>query len=304
MSLLDFADITERGERAEILADALLLGPPGHLNESGAPFAAAFGIRGAGLMYQNGLCRLAVFVDTADGIEVNEIRLESQTLSVSTALKIVFPNESEAWHDVYVLGIGTPVLQVQAGDSIKAASPGTLGVPVAWGAGRNGFLTAGHVAGAVGTSVKQGGLLGLGATTVGTVVASLDPNSATTGADIAVIELASGVTNAGVTYAGFRKLLGSSPVSVIRNSGAAAATVMAMSAWIHFPSSANAHADVYLTTNAVTTPGDSGAAAIDPTTSDVVGHVVGASPGMSMIQDVSYQLSAIKTLPGFAAIKL
>lgn len=305
MSLLEFSGNSELGERTQSLADRLLLGPVGHISKSGRPFAAEFGIWGVGLYASKNTFMIVVLVDVSRGIEPNKLVPALEVDVVKEVFQIVFGGDLEKWTDVQALGIRTPELHVLTGEPITAARTGTLGAPVTWGNQRRGLLTVGHVAGQVNQTVQSRGLLRIFGTTVGTVVASFDPVTSQTGADVAVVELLPSVYFTGPPFSGATTLVGQANISILKHAGPINASVIAMASWFHFPKSNGTYGDVYLTSQAVTQAGDSGTAATDPVTNAVAGHVVGASPNCaSVIQDINYQLGVIRALPGFGGISV
>jgi hypothetical protein len=64
---------------------------------------------------------------------------------------------------------------------------------------------------------------------------------------------------------------------------------MGLSGFLAMPSYGGTCGDTYFTTTQITNPGDSGGPVL--LGSDIIGHVVGASPGVtSYVQDISYQI--------------
>lgn len=297
MSVFEFAGMTGIGERAQYLSDALFFGRSGWVNEGRRPFASNFGIRGVAVCYINEQPTIVMIVDSSQVSELNTILRADEVGGPKDAMWQVFRETSEQWQDVYAMAFTEPELQVGPGDLAQASGSGTFGAPVRWN-NRRGLLTAGHVAGNVGQIVSSG------STTVGSVVASLNPASGQTGADVAVVELLPGISQSGATFNGSTSLTGPGNISILRNSGTIGASVLGMSPWFYFPSVNATYNDVYLTSQAVTQKGDSGTAVTDPA-NRLVGHVVGASPTCaSFIQDARYQLNVIKTLPGFIWISI
>jgi len=199
------------------------------------------------------------------------------------------PEGSDWLSNIAAFVILPPVPQVAAGDQISSPNIGTVGCQVKW-TGGNGFLTAGHVAPTAGQNVSGGG------TVFGTVRFSKDPSGGGTArcVDVAVVELASGITFSpslsGPTSAG-----PSTSVSVNTVSGGSG-TIIALASFFYMASMGGTYGDAYLTSAAFTTGGDSGAAAVD-SSNNVIGMVVGASPGVTtIIQDIGYQFAEIGKL--------
>ncbi len=198
-----------------------------------------------------------------------------------------------------------PILHASAGDVVIAGgSIGTLGAEARWASGY-GILTAGHVAGSVG-SIAYTASAGGQAQQIGSVVFSQTAAGAGPrgGADVALIELAGTMPNGwagkkGTTAQALDK------VEVQRNSGAVKCGLKGMYAWLAYPNTNIVFANTYQTDTAITQQGDSGAVAVHTTTGEIVGHVVGGTGQVaSYIQEIDYQLHAIAAQAPFVNIRL
>lgn len=197
-----------------------------------------------------------------------------------------------------------PILQRSTGAQfLTSSSVGTFGAEVTWSSSC-GLLTAGHV-GAVGAAVNVVDAAG-NLQQVGSVVFSQNAAGAGSqgGADVALIELNSKPVR---TWGG-RKTRAVKPlddVEVTRSAGTATAKTKGMFAWLAYPGTTIVFANTYMTDKAITVSGDSGARATEKNSGDVVGHVVGATANVaSYIQEIDYQLNAIKTQSQFSGMAL
>jgi hypothetical protein len=200
--------------------------------------------------------------------------------------------------DVLVVPVSEPQLQAAPGDSIASPHVGTLGAGVMW-SGKQGFLSAGHVAKPVNAIVRSAGK------TIGTIVYSNDPAGRGTAVedDAALIELAPGVGRSNIVSSAGLAGPGAT-VSLVASGKAPPATIMGKSQFLFMPTANATCGDVYFTTTQFTQPGHSGACVV-AVNGDLIGHVLGASPGYtSYIQDVHFQLNAIASQPAFAGLVL
>lgn len=278
-------------ERSLLLADILRWGTPRDFDPQ-MPYGARFGIYGVGVVLDQGVVRPSVLTAQDKGF----VRGVATPDSALAALLKDFI-DAALLEDVLVLPIPVPELHAKPGDSISLPRSGTLGAGVAW-AGKEGFITAGHVAYPTGCALKAGGA------NIGTCIYSNDPaGHGRAEADVAVIETSAGVARKGVVKS--TAIAGPTDVvDILRGTTgkSASATMMGMNAWFVFPNSKATCGDVYMTTMAVTKGGDSGAPVFD-SVGFLVGHVLGASPGYSSyIQDVHYQLREVARHPGLSGI--
>jgi len=198
-----------------------------------------------------------------------------------------------------------PILHASPGDvAIAGGSIGTFGAPVQWDSAY-GIVTAGHVAGPIGsiayTAAPGGKLQQIGSVVFSRTAAGAGPRG---GADVGLIELAGTMPKGwaqskGITAQALDK------VDVQRNSGPAQAELKGMYAWLAYPNTNIVFADIYQTDTAITQQGDSGAVAHHKGTGDIVGHVVGGTGTVaSYIQEIDYQLRVIAAQAPFANIHL
>jgi len=214
------------------------------------------------------------------------------------ALDTVFPGEAENWAaNVFALGINPPELHISPADDLLAPNLGTCGAGVHWDHS-HGVLTAGHVGSALAAAAYSKGVH------VGGVVFSCNPANAgaQVGADVALIELNPGVPLV-TTITGTTQVQPLGSLFVLKRGQQSPVAVLGKLEWLTLPSANGTYGDVYLTANSVTQAGDSGAAVLLQGTTQVVGHVIGGTPGMSsFIQDITYQLRAIHAHPAFASV--
>lgn len=194
-------------------------------------------------------------------------------------------------------GVREPKLQLASGDAIQGALQGTAGCALQWNAG-HGFATAGHVAPTIGSAVTHAGAQ-VGTVAWANVLSAASPPADT---DFAVIELASGGAFT-TTVGAYRHAQPYDPVTVVLAGGAGVSDmIMGITPSWAVPSQSASIGDTYLTSAEFTQAGDSGAAAT-LSSGEIIGHVVGSSPGVTtLIQDLDHQLRhGRKHLPGLKA---
>jgi hypothetical protein len=147
-----------------------------------------------------------------------------------------------------------------------------------------------------------------GGTKLGNAIYSNDPaGHGKAEADVAVIETLPALSRQNVVSQS--AIAGpNAAVSILRGTTpgkpATRATMIGMNKWFHFPKVQATCGDVYMTSMAVTTGGDSGAPVLD-SVGFLVGHVIGATAGFSSyIQDVHYQLREVAAQAGLSGIIL
>jgi hypothetical protein len=281
VSLAEFAggDRLELAARAALLADIIRASYPRH------PL-----LLGAGLVDDRGLSPAVIIAEDPKQFESGIYRLRE----ISDAYGLIgraLGAEPEWLSDAVAFVIPSPELYVSAGDGISSPNIGTVGCQAAW-TGGHGFLTAGHVAPTVNQTVFNG------RTQLGTVRFASNPaNGGTTiGADVAVVELASGQS-----FTGLGQAVAAGPKTsvTVKAAKSVSGTIMGFCSFIYWPRANGTYGDTYLTTGAVSTGGDSGSAVVDQN-NDVVGMVIGGTAKVTtFIHDVRYQVAqAILSLPG------
>ena len=214
---------------------------------------------------------------------------------VPTAMRIVVAAlglaEPPGWlHEIRALVMPPPEPQLAPGDPITHPTPGRVGCGASWNGG-SGFITAGHVAQKVSTSIKNGG------TSLGTVLFANDPRgNVSPSADVGVVELAPGVTFSsplsGTCAAG-----PNAAVQVFKGGGASA-RIMSFAPFVYVPSINGTYGDTYSTTQSVTSGSDSGSA-VGLGTANVGIVVAGTANYTTYIQDVRYLVAAATpSVPG------
>jgi len=305
MALWDFArgDLAVAG-KALLLADALLNGPGGVSPARPGPWAAPDGICGVGvLLSPTGLVPF-ILVDGGPAAPSSP-PTPQPLLPFLTNMKLVptlFPGDFLL--DVMVLVVSTPELNAAPGEPVVVGTLlGTLGAQVQWLSGK-GFVTAGHVAQQAGMGAALGN-----PPQPGTVEVSLDPQNSggQLSADVAVLSVKTPLPTPG-------RFIGPSlanPADMIAiqtvtgGPGGRSAKVIAMTKWLHVGSANATCAEVYLTDQCVTVKSDSGAPAVLRGAPEIVGHVVGASPGCTTyLQDAAFQFKVLRTHPNFGLLSL
>jgi hypothetical protein len=239
---------------------------------------------------------LAVLVDAdrTGRLEAGRIVLLPQLSGPFNLVAAALGRAPKWLYEVWALGVKEPTLQLSCGDAVTAHLQGVAGVPLSW-PGSSGFATAGHVGAAAGTAVHDA------TGHIGQVVWANDPTNhgLAREADFAVVELAPGHACA----SSFGPAAGAGPNADIFIGGVSGPSSKVLG-YNHFWYIANLNAtlgDAYLTAGQITNQGDSGAA-VTLRSGEVIGHVVGASPGVTtIIQDLDFQLDAARpTIPGLA----
>jgi hypothetical protein len=278
MSLWDFArlagsELLQEADYASVLATAL------HQFGSRTDLALT---PGAGLIWRDKRLRIVVLADAKrSGLEPGVPVPLSQSPIIASWTADALRGTPDWMSSIDILAIYPPERQIAPGGQITGPSLGTIGTQVRWNSG-SGFLTAGHVAPSVTASVYDGRRC------IGTVVWSNDPAGHGTAIepDIAVIELQPGVTLSNPIP---RKTTAGPAATISVLSSGMAGVVMGVTPFLFMQSQNATCGDTYFTTSEITTGGDSGGPVM--LGGDVIGHVVGASPGiMSFVQDLDYQL--------------
>ena len=288
MSLWEFAraggsaSLVEAGQ-ALILSSAVLAADDG----SGGLLAI---LPGVGLAAHHGAMapHLLANIDRVPGIEPGQIRPIFEVPGMAGLVAGIIGAEPDWLKDVTVRGVTPPLLNLSPGDPILSPLSGTVGSDLHW-TGGTGFATAGHVAGASGTTLYDAS----GA--IGDVVWSNDPCGHGAGSiepDFAVVRLSAGVGFAS-SMSGPVTAPPNASVTVLRS--ATPADIMGFCVYVFMPLQNATCGDMYFTTTQVTSPGDSGG--VVAFGSDLVGHVIGASVGVcSYIQSAKYQITRARRM--------
>jgi hypothetical protein len=278
VSLWDFAGLggsesLREADYASVLASALLA------YQGGIDLALT---PGAGLIWDGKRLRIVTLVDgSRAGLDLGVRIPLNQSPIIAARVADALRGRPEWTSLIDVLSIKPPERQVSPGGPITGPSVGTIGTQVTWNSGR-GFVTAGHVAPSVHATVVEGH------THIGAVAWSNDPTGHGTAIepDLAVIELLHGVT---LTNPIARAATAGPAATINILSSKVSGIIMGMSQFLFMPRQNATCGDTYFTTGQITLGGDSGGPVMLGT--DVIGHVVGASPGVTtFIQDVHYQL--------------
>lgn len=190
--------------------------------------------------------------------------------------------------------VGLPRARIAAGPGERCTGilNGTFGARVTDASGDPGLLTAGHVVAATGQDVYDSSGAKVGVVTECRDTAQLPP--LVPGPDVALVKLDPGVTPSGSPHASQAGT--AQPRSDLRVEGAVSGTsttwVRGISMWWAGPDPTTGDwGYVLITRDGVTDGGDSGGPVFLDGTDELVGHVVGGSPGVySLVQEVDYQL--------------
>jgi hypothetical protein len=178
------------------------------------------------------------------------------------------------------------------GTKVLSTTSGRVGPHVRWGSGRQGFLTAGHVAPTIGAGVTDANGVSLG-----TVLWSNDPALApSTNGDLDAALVAFGPA--------YRAATGRSPIiagagdMLTVASTRQQAAVLGFFDHLRFGGAQACYAQCYATETKITILGDSGG--LVEARGDVVGMVLGGfiRRDMTVVQSVGYQLSEIRRRSG------
>lgn len=284
------ADLSRAVEGATLLSDTLL---------SQGDVGSVRLMPGAGLCFENGWLHPTVMVDTnVLGIPPMDRNLisVSEYHAVEDALKSLLGGFSEKANPntIRALPVSQGTLHAAPGSKLMGNMQGCIGPHVAWGAGRTGFLTAGHVAPTVGATVTDP----TGAP-LGTVLWSHTPVPALSkppaDLDAALVELAPMQPS----HSGqVSRVVGAGDIVEIKSNGT---QIGIFGFWGHlrFGSSTTCYSDCYATDQKVTVQGDSGGPV--ECYQEVVGMVVGSfsQRDMTIIQSIDYQISEIRKRSGY-----
>lgn len=302
MTVTDFAQNFEQGRRVERLSEALYWGPPSEPRARGLPWCVEHTIIAVGLLSHDGKQRIAVYVDAGlSGLRPSVVRPVLDVRPSRQAIEAVFPGEEQQWTDA--VAVGTPPVRLDIGRGDEISSPinqGTCGARVSWGNGRQGFLTAGHVARAshvVHDSNKS---------VVGTCVLSLDPLvTPSRTSDVAVVELQAGVSYGPAPAQQLGKTHPGQAIIIHSPRGPLATTVSGfLTFFVSAPPSSAVYDNVLQTAAQVTQGGDSGSLVTAATGEILATHVGSAQGYASFGQDLDTQLQAIRTHGAFANLSL
>jgi hypothetical protein len=288
---MEDTDLSRAVEVASLLSDALL---------TQSDVGSARLMPGAGLCLENGYLYPTVMVDTNvlgippyDGPSLIPLR---EFYAVEDTLKSLLGGFSEKLdpNTMRALPISQGTLHAAPGSDLMGNMKGCVGPHVSWGAGRTGFLTAGHVAPTVGATVTD-----QMSAPLGTVLWSHTPvpalNKPPADLDAALVEL----SPAQPPLAGqVSRVVGAGDIVTIRSNGT---QIGIFGFWGHlrFGSASTCYADCYATDQKVTAQGDSGG--LVECAGDVVGMVVGSFTrrDMTIIQSIDYQISEIRRRSNF-----
>jgi len=203
------------------------------------------------------------------------------------------------------MGMPAPEPHFGPADGAKSSGNfGTLGTLVTTNQGTLGILTAGHVAPILTARVHSNG------EQVGSVVYTASPLTSAPGVacdDVAVVEIDPAALPSATSFSASvappitmsRVVAANSGQRLVRYStrGQQADGILAKAPWLDSPNLVGMWRDVYMTFGPISIQGDSGAPVLVEGTNEIVGHVVGGSPGFSSyIQDINTQLTASQSI--------
>ena len=303
MTLWEFGRSAEAASRALLLAEGLRAGPAGSAPNKPAPWCwPKYRICGVGLFARSANQVVpCIYVEQPGSILELVAQPVTQFPGVLDALGQVFG--PLPWRNtIFGAAVSSTMIQADAGDYVKGAVAGQLGCSVTWG-GKKGFLTAGHVGGAVKTRANDAA-----GNRIGTVVFSLNPpvGASSAGVDVAVIELPTGVMPANKLGIKTAAVPGpNAAVDVYTRTGPIAAQIYGANHWWYASQPGITYTEVYLSNSGVTTGGDSGGPVLlSGKPGEIIGHIVCGGTATSCFQDVAHQLQAIGNDPAFCGIAI
>jgi len=196
-----------------------------------------------------------------------------------------------------VVELPPPELEARAepGDRIRCLNnTGTLGIPVYTSLGQLALTTAGHVAESVGAKVLTNEHV------LGIVIQTDQPANHAPGeacADLAVVSVPAGHPEGPRHIIGLGTATQNAKVESLTPGGRRAGWVRGASEKWANTLQDGAWGDVFVTNEAISTRGDSGAPCLGEG-GEIVGHIVaGADPAYSLVQDIQFQLTAFGVTP-------
>jgi hypothetical protein len=250
----------------------------------------------------------ALFVETPDAVNELLALNWNDDAQASSALTAVFGTNLQWLGELVAVRVPPTLPHACPGDGITVAgNTGLLGSAVRW-AGGHGFLTAGHVAQAMGNAVFDSVGSNLGNVVfVRTGSSAVSGGCTSSSVDVAVIRLRAGipVQTAGITGTGTASPRASVHVYTALGPRPHPALIYAATQWWWMSGLGVALTQVYLSGSGVTNPGDSGGpVTLSAYPNLVVGHVVGGNAVLSCFQEVDHQLAEIRGDPTFSTITI
>jgi hypothetical protein len=302
MSLIRFGANPEDAGRALVLAAGLLQGPLNADNRE-RPLRVARGLCGVGLFADKGGIWPSIFVD-APKMQGKLAALEpSEYPRINDILgQVFFYGREWLTKNLKIVPVASCKIQANSADAITCVGiRGRFGVPVNW-SGSRGYMTAGHVGQQVGNTVYDASKAGIGA-----VVFASDPQPnqyATADFDIALVECDPNAVINNLRIGNFATAAANESVLVHAGNPPLPTDILAYCKWFAATQSAVTFADVYLSSNAVTVDGDSGAPVTLRKSGEVIGHVVAGGANTSCFQDIKPQLARLRSDSKFASLAI
>ncbi len=304
MALWEFSRNREVAGRALVISAGLMQGPRGADFNRYGPFGAQFGICGVGVVYLEEYSNLIPAVFYLGEPSPRLFRWNDNS-SVVEALRAAFGNDLDWVRDTAAIPVLPTELLARPGEDIDGPFlSGLFGAPVTW-AGKQGFLTAGHVADATGSNIadKAGNSIGQAVfVRKGQAIQPQGCNSSSV--DVGVIELNTGVAqsnNLGIRTSAIPKP--NSAVDVHTSNGVKPAKINGAASWWWVSAQQVVLTELYLS-GAVTVSGDSGGPVLlQGGNGEIIGHVV-AGGTVSCYQDIDHQLAEIRKDPAFQNISI
>lgn len=305
----EFGAPLETAARALMLSEGLYRGPSLWQRGEGlrVPFGFNYGITGVGLYVRNkdDIVASIYTVGNPNLEQMTWTSFPSEGPFYDAVVQVFGEDLNWILKDVIVVQTGRLSLQADPGDPIQTSVTGQLGAPVQWGTSR-GYLTAGHVGKGVGTVVQDSWF-----NTVGTVRFAMDPTGKgdEPEIDVAVVEVDAARWGNRLGITGTAVARGAAALDVYRRGtpNPVPATVQGGQGWFiaSLPGDpVTTLASVYVLSAGVTADGDSGGPVMLQGSTTLIGHIAAGGPATSCIQDVSLQMSAIKSDAAFKTIRI
>jgi hypothetical protein len=291
MSIFEFAagfeDGAAQADRALWLTTAIL-GAESELRQKTSILGAGLMISPIREMLSSLNVVVAVDVEREPGIQPTQTIYLSELDNVFRMISGLMGGAPDWLKRVRAFGMFEPELHLQPADRVQATLGGSAGCSLSW-TGGHGFAMAGHVAPSVGAAVNQHG------SQIGIVAWANNPTGrgASVEADFSVVEINSGVQFNSL-YSSYSHGRPYDPVAVVKPTGTPfpSSIIIGMFSAMALPSHNSTLGDTYMTGGQISSAGDSGAPVIN-NSSGLVGHVIGASSGVTtLVQDLSYQIMA------------
>ena len=247
---------------------------------------------GAGLCRDGSRIQPTILADRSqlhsDAIDPVPLDGEPRVRELLAVILDGWPEDFDA--ELRVIGVKDGFQQANPGDRLTGTRMGRMGPHVRWGAGREGFLTAGHVA-------PGGPVDDSGGATLGSVLWANDPAAGPSTAadvDVALVEFASSLSAGGRMIA-YSAAVGDTLTAAVTGSSS---DVLGFFEAVQLGAAGAVYSKCYTTETMFTANGDSGG--LVENGGRVVGMVIGgySRRDMTLVQSIGYQLGEIRTRSG------